>query len=214
MKKYILAIILAVLVFIPGCNSSLYGNPVNLYPPKYTRVESYSGPPIKTIPIVVDKNFGMMDKTAVEDAVNAWNYVLNGYVVLYVENYSFDMEPDIINNIINRKGLIILKTDSNCTFIPENKKDKFKTLAWVNDIAGNRMWIVRDRLYQTDLFPILLHEFGHVLGSKHEEDISDNKGFLMYPHYEEGSYNCIDGKAMEKVANHFHLISEKLNYCY
>lgn len=213
MPKYLLAILVALLIITPGCLNSYYGGPVsNLEPPRYTQVPAYMGAHT-VVPVVVDKNFSHEDKTSIDNAINSWNYVLNGYIVMKVESYNFDMEVDILKSVLARDGLIILKVDHTSSLIPDSK-GKHNTLAWANDIGGNKIWVVRDRFYTPDTYPIMLHELGHILGSDHEEDIPQNQNFLMYPHYERGKYNCVDARAMWKVARYQLLFPDRLNYCF
>jgi hypothetical protein len=194
---------------MPGCYNSTFGGPIsNLEPPRYTHVPPYTGTHT-IIPVVVDKNFSPQDKTSIDNAINSWNYVLNGYMVMMVESYNFDMEVDVLKSVLARDGIVILKVYSDSSLIP----GKY-TLAWANDIGGNKIWVVRDRFYLPDTYPIMLHELGHILGAEHEEDIPQNQNFLMFPHYERGKYNCIDGRAMQKVARYQLLFMDRLNYCY
>jgi hypothetical protein len=134
-------------------------------------------------------------------------------MVMKVESYNFDMEVPILKSVLARDGLVILQVDHTSFLIPDSN-GKHNTLAWANDIGGNKIWMVRDRFYTPDTYPIMLHELGHILGSDHEADIPANQGYLMYPHYERGKYNCVDGRAMQKVARFQMLFPERLNYCF
>lgn len=213
MHKYLLAIIVALILVLPGCYDSYYGGPLgNPEPPRYTKIAPYSGT-ATIVPVVVDKNFSSEDKTSIDNAINSWNYVLNGYMVMKVESFNFDMEVDVLKRILAHDGLIIMKVDHTSSLIPDSN-GKHNTLAWANDIGGNKIWVVRDRFYLPDTYPIMLHELGHILGADHEADIPQNDGFLMYPHYTRGKYNCVDQRAMLKVARYQMLFSERLNYCF
>lgn len=181
-------------------------------PARYTQVQQFVGEPRRVIPVVVDKTFSTDDQKAIDDSIAAWNYVLNGYLVMKVESWTFDMEIPVLKNIISRHGLVILKVDHTSSLIPDKKNAP--TLAWANEIGGTKVWVVRDRIGTEDMFPIMLHELGHILGAEHEEDKPEFKGYLMYPHYSRGTYNCIDGKAMRKVAKFQMLLPDGLNYCY
>lgn len=192
----------------------MWGNMRPLEPARYTQIQQYAGTPRKIIPVVVDKNFSTEDQKSIDDSISAWNYVLNGYLVMKVESWAFDMEIPVLKSVISRHGLVIMKVDSSSPLIPEKAKGKGMTLAWANDIGGTKIWAIRDRFETPDLFPIMLHELGHILGAGHEEDKPEFSGYLMYPHYSRGTYNCVDGRAMKKVAEFQMLIPDRLNYCY
>lgn len=214
MAKYILIALILIISTINGCYDSSFGQPRQLEPPRYTKIASYTGAPLAIVPIIVDTTFSTMDKTAIDDAINAWNYVLNGYIILKVESWDFNMEVEVLKDVIYRHGLVIMKVASSNSIIPTQNNSESKTLAWANDIGGTKIWVVRDRFYQPDTFPIMLHELGHIFGADHEKEVPENKNFLMYPKYERGRWNCVDGRAMEKAANYHLLPPERLNYCY
>ena len=213
MSKFILALLVILSCLGVGCGATVWGELKPLDPPRYTQIPPFDGSPFRVMPIVVDKNFSVDDQKAIDDALSAWNYVLNGYIVIKVESWNFDMDVPTITDIISRQGLVIMKIDHTNNTIPD-KKDNKKTLAWADYIGGTKIWVVRDRLDSEDVFPVMLHEIGHILGAKHEDDKPEFRGYLMYPYYYKNAYNCIDIEAMKKVAKFQILSVDKLNYCY
>lgn len=205
MKQWILGILI-VLAMAIGCMGHV------VKPFRYISVPGYSSAPLKEYKVWVDKNFGEADKVAIDDAIKQWNYALNGYVVIKVESYNFDMEPEVLRSIMNGNGWVFLKIDSTSPLIDDGEKGpdgkpKFYTLAWVNSIGGNRMWMIRDRLSNRAVVGVTLHEIGHLLGSDHD------KVYLMQPHYNWEDYRCVDYESMLRVAAYQHLPMDRLNYC-
>jgi len=161
---------------------------------------------IKTIPIVVDKNFSDNDKASIKAAIVAWNYSLNGYINLVVESWQFDMEPNVIEYILSRKGYMVMKIDSKNSIVTTTAGLE-DALAFCNDIGGNYMYFIRDRLREADIKYIALHEFAHLLGAPH---VGNN---LMYPNYSKYTYQCIDYDTLSAVASYQNLPVGRLNYC-
>lgn len=165
----------------------------------------------KTIPIYIDKNFGAADLVSLDDSINAWNYALNGYIKLEVASTKFDMEPEIIRQCLAGGCWMIMRIDSSNPMVDDgasvNGQPVALTLAWVNDIGGNRMFIIRDRMRNEWVMGVSLHEMGHLLGAEH-----DNV-YLMSAHYNWEDQRCVDYQAMKAVAEYQHLPVSRLNYC-
>jgi len=212
MAKHIFIALVLIVSLFTGCAESLFGGSKAMEPAHYTNRPHFQGTPRRAIPVVVDKNFSVNDKKSIDDAINTWNYVLNGHIVMKVEGWEFDMEIDVLQNIISRRGLIIMKIDHDNPVVNDDPKQP--TLARANDIGGNKVWMVRDRFESEDVYPIMLHELGHIFGAEHEEDKPENIGFLMYPHYIRGKYNCVDERAMKRVAQFQMIMYDQLNFCY
>ena len=192
-------VIVVISIFLISCISGL-----TLGGYKYTNNPKQAT--IKTIPIVVDKNFSDNDKMSIKLAISQWNYSLNGYILLNVDSWEFDMEPDIINYILSRRGYMVMKVGSNNPIVTGNIGLE-NALAFCNDIGGNYMYFIRDRIRESDMKYIALHEFAHLLGSPH---VGNN---LMYPNYSKYTYQCIDYATLKAVASYRNLPLERLNYC-
>ncbi len=203
MKRFIYLAILAVFLAV-GCVGHLgefryVGTP-----------NGYSPVPLKVIKVYMDKNFGEADKVAIDDALMQWNYALNGYIKLNLVSTEFNMEPGIISECMLGNCWLVMKVDSKNPMVAEvdkGKDGKTYTLAWANEIGGNRMWLIRDRLSNAMVTGVSLHEMGHLLGSGHDD------AYLMAPMYVWERTRCVDYEALKKVAEYQHLPFANLNYC-
>ena len=172
----------------------------------YTRKTTYLGAAVRVVPIWIDKNFGESDKIAMDDAIDAWNYALNGFMVLQVVDTQFDMEIPKLVERVKSNGWLFMKIDSNNPMIPTNDKG-YWTIGFVERLGGNHLYLVRDRLENESIFGVTLHEIGHLLGASHRGDR------LMHPHFGHARFRCIDMRTIERVADYNHLPMDRLNYC-
>jgi hypothetical protein len=180
-------------------------------PYHYIHSSMTSGVPLKVYHIWIDKNFGAADRVSIDDAIRQWNFALNGYVKLEVVSYEFDMEIEVLRRVVNGDGWIFMKIGSDSSLIDdgpkENGKPKFYTLAWVNQVGGNKMWMVRDRIFNERVMGVTLHEIGHLLGAGHDSI------YLMQPIFNLEDYRCVDYETARVVANYQHLQVGMMNYC-
>lgn len=180
--------------------------PPPVRPFAYTHHGHAAYAPIKIIPIWIDKEFSEGDKLAIDDAINQWNFALNNYIVLRVVNDNFDMEPSVINRVMLKgEGWLILKINSGSEFVHD--EGCMLTLAFVNEIGGNRAYFIRDRLGSDQMIGVAMHEIGHLLGAKHDH------AHLMRPVFNWATYRCVDEEAIKKVAAYQHLEFKYMNYC-
>jgi predicted Zn-dependent protease len=156
---------------------------------------------VKYYPIYVDKDFGEADKVAIAQAVEQWNFSLNGQVRLAVVDWNFMMEP----SLLKENAWYILRVDSSCTFKPTDTPTD-RTLAWANKLGGNYIYMIRDRMWNEDVKGIAMHELGHLLGSDHVGT------YLMYYRFNRNRYDCVDYASAESVSSSQHL-KGKMNYC-
>lgn len=208
--KAILVIWLAALiaVLVSGCVSGLrIGTEPKLGVYQYTHKEKYIGAPVRSIPIWIDKNFGAADKVEIDKAIDAWNFAMNGYVVLKVVDTQFDMEVPKIVEQVNKGGWLFLKTDSTSKMVPSQNEKGYWTIGFVEQVGGHHLYLVRDRISNEDVFGITMHEIGHLMGSPH----TGNR--LMYPHYSRARFQCVDYATQVKVASYFDVPLSGLNYC-
>jgi hypothetical protein len=197
--------LLMILMVIIGCVSCLGHQPPPFH---YVQHNGYSPLALRYIPVYVDKDFGELDKLAIDDAVRQWNFAMNGYVKLEVQSQPFDMEIDIIRKCLSGGCWMIMKIDSlNPMVGAVDPTPETRTLAWANDIGGNRVYVIRDRIQNKWMTGIMLHEMGHLLGAQH-----DNV-YLMRPHFNWEDYRCVDYQALKLVAEAQHIPMEHLNYC-
>ena len=203
MKKLITIIALVVMIGIWGCLHVLTAPKEGLF--HYTNREAYNGEPLKIIKIRIDKNFGEADQISIDRAISSWNYAMNGYVNLEVVDNRFDVDKYVIDQ--SGKNWLFIKINSENVLIPKQKDDGYVTLAFVNNIGGEYLYVIRDRLTNDSVYGIMLHEIGHLMGAKHVGER------LMYPHYNKATYQCIDYETMIAISEQWGISIDKLNYC-
>ncbi len=174
---------------------------------EYTHQEA-SSQVLREIPIWIDKNFGDADKIEINNAIDRWNYALNGYVVLRVIDLQFDMEVEKIQEQIKLNGWLFMKLDSKKSATPVIGEAGYYSIGFVERVGGNHLYLIRDRLGNAEVFGVTLHEIGHLLGSPHVGDR------LMNAHFSILRGQCIDFLTMQAVAKHLGLPLERLNFCY
>lgn len=207
-KLLILWALVMLIAGIAGClsNITVFTAP-KLGEYEYVRKDSYTGPAYRTIPIWIDKNFGAADQVAIDDAIQKWNYAMNGYIVLKVVDTNFDMEVDKITKQVSENGWLFMKIKSDNKMIPDQKEKGYWTIGFTEKLGGNHMYLVRDRLGNDDIFGVTLHEIGHLMGADHVGTR------LMYPHYTRAGFQCIDYDTIKAVAKWQDLDASNLNYC-
>lgn len=189
---------LLIFIILIGCLGYIHHDPY-----VYT-LKPYHQSTLKTIPIYIDKDFGDQDLIYLDDAIRQWNYSLNGYIKLEIVSTKFDMEQDIIKKALSGNAWLILKIYSNNEMVYDSPGSL--TVAFVNKIGGNVLFLVRDRLSYEEITGVSLHEIGHLLGAKH------NSG-LMSAEYNKNGLPCVDQIAMVEVAEYQGLPAKDLNYC-
>ncbi len=157
---------------------------------------------VRVIPIWIDKTFSNNDKLAIDDAINNWNLVLNGSIRLQPVSYEFDMEPDDIMKAIRERGLLVMKVMSDNSMVDKD------TRAWVNELGGFKLYVVKDRVPTQIMTGIMMHELGHVLGASHVEGDS-----LMFKHYDPKKFACIDFATVKQVSDYQKIRLDHLNHC-
>lgn len=199
---------LVIILFCGGLSCLL--NPPVLGGYRYTlHLTERSQVPVRIINIWIDQDFGSADLIAIGEAVNQWNYALNGYIVLKIVDTHFAMEVEKINQQIRDNGWLIIKIRSDqagTDFIPKSA-DGFYCIGFTERIGGNHLYLIRDRLTNQDVMGVALHEMGHLLGAGHIV-----KG-LMQPHHTLQSSQCIDQNSLIQVAEANRLLIDKLNWC-
>lgn len=175
---------------------------------EYTHVPGPSQVAYKHIPVYVDIKFGEGDKVGIQNAIDAWNYVLNGYIKLDVVSYKFDMEPSDILDVYQKHGVMILKINSDASFLPASKFPGTEVAATTDSLGGYTLYLCRDLLSEDTIKPVTMHELGHILGAP------DMEGpILMNPRFSAKYEACIDKTTVEVVARYQNLDPNKLNYC-
>jgi len=168
--------------------------------------------PTRVYHVWVDREFGVADRLSIDNAIKQWNFALNGYVRIDIETYEYNMEVGVLDRVMRGDGWVILKIDSMNPMVEpldrgNSGEKQFYTLAWVNAIGGNRMFVIRNRISNTWMEGIIMHEIGHLLGARHDEV------YLMQPHYNWEDYRCVDYEALKRVAAFQVIPMSQLNYC-
>lgn len=198
---------LSLLLILLSILSINCGSKPNLNHPIYIKQES-GVTPLHTIPVYIDIKFCNSDKKSIKKAIDNWNESLNGYLILNIVSTNFKESPDSINKVIKEKGYVILQIYSDNKIISERDDGKSIVIGLANELGGNIMHLVRDRLTENDITAITMHELGHLLGADHTVE-----KYLMSTIYSEEGYKCIDIFTIKQVAVHWYLPLQRLNYC-
>lgn len=203
----IMALVIAAV--LAGCAAfrAPLGAPPKLGEFSYVHAIPYTGSPVREIPIWIDREFGEADKVEIDRAVDSWNFAMNGYVKLKVVDTKFNMEIEKIVEQVNKGGWLFMKIHSSNKMVPSQSEKGYWTIGFCEQIGGNHMYLVRDRLANEDVYGVTLHEIGHLMGSGHTGQR------LMYPHYSRARFQCIDYETMKKVSSFFEVPLSGLNYC-
>lgn len=163
------------------------------------------------IPVYIDKGFKAEDQLMLEDAINDWNYALNGTMKLVVKSTTFNMDMNIITEVFHGSGgFLILSVNSKDPAIPPAANPNMIDLAWTDLSNHHVIYVVRDRVALTsDITPIMLHEIGHVLGAQHIPGYG-----LMNPTFDAQEYKCVDSNAADQIAEYNNIDRQFLNFCY
>jgi hypothetical protein len=202
MLRRILSVLLAAMFVICCCSSQSY---------IFVKNESNITQP-RVAPVFIDAAFSEADKLNIIRAVNQWNFALNGHLRFETHCNEGPWKIEDIDRAFFEHGLIIIRLSSRtCNFIPDLEVDptgRAKVLAWVNKIGGYRIYVVRDRLRDDDVFYIMQHEIGHALGARHRPGKN-----LMYFEYYKDYYACIDRQTSDQVAEFLSIPQKEMNYC-
>lgn len=164
----------------------------------------------REIPVYIDLNFSGNDRVILGAALETWNYSFNGQLKLNIHYNTEPWSSKILDDVYLNHGIAII-------FLAENDitvtlaSDPFqaqKILAYVNNIGGDKIYVLRNRLNEKKLFYIALHELGHIFGATHSD--GDD---LMQPYYYNNSQACIDKTTAQKVAEHLLINFHSMNWC-
>ena len=159
------------------------------------------------MPILVDLAFDNQDVIIINAAIAQWNYALNGWLHLHIVGYVFVDDAELTKYHSGWLFVKALSTDKLTIMHDKEQKPGYHALGFVNDIGGNQLFIIRERLDNEQVLGILLHEIGHLLGAQHDE------AGLMVQYYNEIDYQCIDENTIKEIAVHEKLPVATLNYC-
>lgn len=165
----------------------------------------------RVIPIYIDSKFTNPEIIAINGALQEWNGVFNGQIVLKLSRKFVD-GPDayMLNKSVNdtHSGWMIAKLDSDDERLDGVVEFGDGKLAFATRLGGNLMIVLGDRVVNHNMRTILLHEMGHMLGADHV--FGKN---LMSPNYGPGQSDCVDKITAMQVAFYNDLNVKSLNYC-
>lgn len=183
---------------------------------QYTHVPSNNRTQIMSV--YIDKDFGEADKVEIAKALEQWNFALNGNAKFLIASQDFDMSEDsVLRDVQIGKAFLILKVNSNNPIVDAadsvvrqyKPQATGKDLSWgfTTSIGDHKVYLVRDRMNNGDIFYITMHELGHALGAEHTTD------GLMYRLYSQDKFQCVDWLAIKQVAEYHGWDLGSINYC-
>ena len=201
MKIWILTILIIFISCLPTTTLHNY---------QYTHLIEYPGKRL-IAPVYLDINFVENDKVEIAHALDQWNYVLNGYLRFEIIDASFDMK---LSSLQDDQAFFFFSVNSDNPLVQEvdlagrDHGENRLALGFTPSIGSHYIYLVRNRLESTDVFYLAMHEMGHALGATH------NGRGLMYPHYTQLDFQCVDQLTILKVAKYQSMDVQYLNYCY
>jgi len=198
-------LILSVLcLLVSGCGVGLYN---------YTEVsEAGHVSNVRVIDIWTTNNFSDKEELALSGAMEEWNKVLNGQMVLRVGGTvsatDIDEWEEKLEEVLeSRDGWLLIKVSSEHPVVRQSVDDG--TLAFVIGLGSPLMFIIEDHMGSKNLRTVLMHEMGHMLGANHVNiDYT-----LMTPRYGPKQPDCIDLLTARQVAWFMDLDIGHMNYC-
>jgi hypothetical protein len=162
------------------------------------------------IPVYLDVLFSDKEEIEIELGLDRWNKTLNGYMRFEYAG-KMDMEIGILKKIVNGEAYGIFRLSEGDDILKradESREEGEKVLGFVNKVGGSYMYLVPTRMDEGDIYYIVMHETGHLLGARHTSE------GIMRGSYIRG-YNglCIDKSAIEQIIIGRNWELEKINYC-
>ena len=151
--------------------------------------------------VYLDLYFTDKERGEIWRAMDRWNLVLNGYVRLE-DGGSFIMEMEKIKEAEMGWAYIVMKLDKDSNLI-SNEYGK-RTLGFTDAIGGRYMYLVMEYIGEGDIYGVVLHEFGHLMGARHT-DLG-----LMRANYMLGKAACVDSGVVEQIVGYDW---RRMNYC-
>lgn len=204
MKSFLALVGLALLLSLTGCSDLLTQHHY-----QYTHFPVASEAVDVVYPVYVDVDFGNADLLSIQQALEQWNFAMNGYAHFRIVNSRFDMQISNLQQALNQHAYLILKISSDNPIVPTpgpEYQPGCQTLGFTT-VGGHSIYLVRDRLRNIDVRFVLMHELGHALGARHQ------KTGLMRPAYDPEYYQCVDADTAQQVATYRGWEARHLNYC-
>lgn len=167
----------------------------------------------RVVKVFVDATFGIDEVDQIEDAIERWNYTLNGVLTLQLENRSLMMEQSLLAEIVGRGDYVVFSITSSQSAVADTitykdgKELRARTLAYCDKIGGHYVYLLMDRLSLSNVRWVMMHEIGHLLGAEHQSD------GLMYRYYRGNNYRCVDHRTLEQISRAQRITLSRLRGC-
>lgn len=150
--------------------------------------------------VYIDIDFRVSEREKIERVVREWDNAIGGMRIEVVGNY----RGDGIGEIVRRRGIIIKKIGAEHYLVDDTGG---RALAFTDAINGSVIYIIRGRVSEDILEPVIRHEMGHIMGVEHQDD------GLMYYRFNLFDYQCIDEKTIDSVVRVWKLDKRGMSYC-
>ena len=155
----------------------------------------------KVMGVYIDVLFNDRERGTIEEGISRWNKVLNGYKRMDIVG-DFSGEIEKMKEADRGGAYLILSIAPNSTLIKNDGHSL--TLGFTDAIGGKYLYLVPEYIGEEDLYGIVLHEIGHLMGARHTE------GGLMKAGYSSGQEVCIDKGTVEQIREYDW---KRMNYC-
>ena len=167
-------------------------HPVVIYPDKVNKI------------LYLDEAFNQEEVELIGEAAEEWSLSTDGIVTYTIRQFPVE-KVDYVN------GIVIMKVNHYYPDVMEIDLALSQyTLGYCNSNGRiKHIGLVYDRLEDETFKPVVLHELGHSLGLKHNED-EDGVGTLMYPSIDKGAPYITD-KDLTHFCALYHCDASKLH---
>lgn len=155
----------------------------------------------KVMKVYTDLFFTDMERHIIWRAMDRWNLVMNGYVRME-DAGGFTMEIEKIKEAEAGGAYIVMRLGVMSPLI--KNEPGTMTLGFTDEIGGKYLYLVPDYIGEENLYGVVLHEFGHLMGARH------TKNGLMRLGYSIGKEVCIDKETVEQIEGYDW---RRMNYC-
>jgi len=151
------------------------------------------------IRVYTDVYFSDKERMGIWEAIERWNLVLNGYKAM-IDAGGYDREMEKMREAERGGVYLIMRLDHDSPLI-KNESNSM-TLGFTDSIGGRYLYLVPVYIGD-DLYGVVLHEIGHLMGARHTES------GLMKAGYNPGAEVCIDKETVIQLGYDW----ERMNYC-